>query len=61
MSTEEERERAELLPGALDLLILRALLLGAGHAVGKAIKFNSEDVLRVEVIALHRDQSVFNS
>ena len=60
MSTKEERERIELLQGTLDLLILRTLLLGPahGHAIAKAIEFNSEDVLQVEqgslYPALHR-------
>jgi transcriptional regulator len=60
MSTKEHNERVELLQGTLDLLILRTLLLGPahGHAVAKAIEFNSEDVLQVEqgslYPALHR-------
>src|SRR5438874_13289115 len=60
MSTEEERERIELLQGTLDLLILRTLLLGPahGHAIAKAIEFKSDDVLQVEqgslYPALHR-------
>ena len=60
MSTKEERGRTELLQGTLDLLILRTLLLGPvhGHAIAKAIEFNSEDVLQVEqgslYPALHR-------
>jgi len=60
MSTKEERTRIELLQGTLDLLILRTLLLGPrhGHAIAKAIEFNSEDVLQVEqgslYPALHR-------
>jgi PadR family transcriptional regulator PadR len=60
MSTKERKERVELLQGTLDLLILRTLLLGPahGHAVAKAIEFNSEDVLQVEqgslYPALHR-------
>jgi PadR family transcriptional regulator PadR len=60
MSSKEERERTELLQGTLDLLILRTLLLGPvhGHAIAKAIEFNSEDVLQVEqgslYPALHR-------
>jgi transcriptional regulator len=60
MSTKEQKERIELLQGTLDLLILRTLLLGAvhGHAIAKAIEFNSEDVLQVEqgslYPALHR-------
>ena len=54
------KERIELLKGTLDLLILRTLLLGPahGHAIAKAIEFNSDDVLQVEqgslYPALHR-------
>jgi PadR family transcriptional regulator, regulatory protein PadR len=60
MSTRERKERVELLQGTLDLLILRTLLMGPvhGHAVAKAIEFNSADVLQVEqgslYPALHR-------
>jgi PadR family transcriptional regulator PadR len=60
MSTKEQRERIELLQGTLDLLILRTLLPGPahGHAIAKAIEFDSDDVLRVEqgslYPALHR-------
>ena len=60
MSTKEHKERIELLQGTLDLLILRTLLLGPahGHAIAKAIEFNSDDVLQVEqgslYPALHR-------
>lgn len=60
MSTKEERGRIGLLQGTLDLLILRALMLGPvhGHAIAKAIEFNSDDVLQVEqgslYPALHR-------
>jgi PadR family transcriptional regulator PadR len=60
MSTKEQRERIELLQGTLDLLILRTLLRGPGHghAIAKAIEFNSDDVLQVEqgslYPALHR-------
>src|SRR5437879_10814407 len=60
MTTKEEKERLELLRGTLDLLILRTLLLGPahGHAIAKAIEFNSDDVLQVEqgslYPALHR-------
>ena len=60
MSTKEQQERIELLQGTLDLLILRTLLPGPahGHAIAKAIEFNSDDVLRVEqgslYPALHR-------
>src|SRR5882672_6211761 len=60
MSTKEQADRMELLQGTLDLLILRTLLLGPahGHAIAKAIEFNSDDVLQVEqgslYPALHR-------
>jgi transcriptional regulator len=60
MSTKEQREGIELLQGTLDLLILRTLLLGPihGHAIAKAIEFNSGAVLQVEqgslCPALHR-------
>jgi transcriptional regulator len=60
MSTKEQKERTALLQGTLDLLILRTLLLGPahGHAIAKAIEFNSDDVLQVEqgslYPALHR-------
>jgi PadR family transcriptional regulator, regulatory protein PadR len=60
MSTQEQKQRVELLQGTLDLLILRTLLLGPahGHAIAKAIEFKSDDVLQVEqgslYPALHR-------
>src|SRR5260370_2482588 len=60
MCTKEQADRIELLQGTLDLLILRTLLLGPahGHAIAKAIEFNSDDVLQVEqgslYPALHR-------
>ncbi len=60
MSTRAQTRRIELLQGTLDLLILRTLLLGPthGHAIAKAIEFNSDDVLQVEqgslYPALHR-------
>jgi len=60
MSTKDRTGHIELLQGTLDLLILRTLLLGPahGHAIAKAIEFNSEDVLQVEqgslYPALHR-------
>src|SRR5262245_57188646 len=59
MSTKRE-EHIELLKGTLQQRILRTLLLGPthGHAIAKAIEFNSDDVLRVEqgslYPALHR-------
>lgn len=60
MSTKEQKERIALLQGTLDLLILRTLLLGPahGHAITKAIEYNSDEVLQVEqgslYPALHR-------
>jgi PadR family transcriptional regulator, regulatory protein PadR len=60
MSTKRQKERTAMLQGTLDPLILRRLFLGPahGHATGKAIEFNSEDVLQVEqwspYPALHR-------
>jgi transcriptional regulator len=60
MSTKKRNERVELLQGTLDLLILRTLLLGPahGHAIAKAIEFNSDEVLQIEqgslYPALHR-------
>jgi PadR family transcriptional regulator PadR len=44
------RSRAAILPGTLDLLILRTLLLGPrhGHGISKHIRQTSEDVLQVE-------------
>ena len=55
MSTKEQEERVELLQGTLDLLILRTLVLGPahGHAIAKAIEFNSNDVLQVEQGSLY--------
>jgi PadR family transcriptional regulator, regulatory protein PadR len=60
MSTKEQKQRIELLQGTLDLLILRTLLRGPvhGHAIAKAIEFDSDAVLQVEqgslYPALHR-------
>jgi len=60
MSTEDEKERVEILQGTLDMLILRTLLAGPahGHTIAHAIERGSEDVLQVEqgslYPALHR-------
>jgi transcriptional regulator len=42
--------RDELLPGTLDLLILRTLIWGPvhGHGIAKSIEHMSEDVLRID-------------
>ena len=44
------RARRAILPGTLDLLILRTLRLGRvhGHGIGKHIRQTSDDVLHVE-------------
>ena len=57
---KERSERRELLPGTLDMLVLRTLVLGAahGHEIAKHIQRISDQVLQVEhgslYPALHR-------
>jgi PadR family transcriptional regulator PadR len=57
---KEPQDRAVLLQGTLDMLILRTLLLGPahGHHIAKHIQRTTEDVLQVEhgslYPALHR-------
>ena len=55
MSMREPKRHVELLQGTLDVLVLRTLLLGPGHghAIAKAIRCNSGDVLRVEEGSLY--------
>jgi len=55
MSTQEARERLELLQGTLDLLILRTLIFGPQHGQGiaRAIHLASEEELLVEHGALY--------
>ena len=55
MSTQEARERLELLQGTLDLLILRTLIFGSQHGQGiaRAILQTSEEELLVEHGALY--------
>jgi transcriptional regulator len=50
-----DTSRIELLPGTLELLILRTLLFGSshGHAVAQQIRRTSEDVLQVETGSLY--------
>ncbi|HKV25316.1 MAG TPA: PadR family transcriptional regulator [Candidatus Acidoferrum sp.] len=55
MSTQEEKDRLELLQGTLDLLILRTLIYGPQHGQGiaRAIQQSSEEELLVEHGALY--------
>src|SRR5262244_662340 len=55
MSTQEARERLELLQGTLDLLILRTLIFGSQHGQGiaRAIQQESDQELLVEHGALY--------
>src|SRR5713101_6552993 len=54
-STQDARERLELLQGTLDLLILRTLIFGSQHGQGiaRAIQETSEKELLVEHGALY--------
>jgi len=55
MSTQDEKERLELLQGTLDLLILRTLIFGPQHGQGIALAIlqTSEQELLVEHGALY--------
>jgi transcriptional regulator len=55
MSTQEDREKLELLQGTLDLLILRTLIFGPRHGQGiaRAIQETSDEELLVEHGALY--------
>jgi PadR family transcriptional regulator, regulatory protein PadR len=55
MSTQDPKERLELLQGTLDLLILRILIFGSQHGQGiaRAIQQTSEEELLVEHGALY--------
>jgi transcriptional regulator len=48
--TRPATERNDLLPGTLDLLILRTLVWGPvhGHGIAKSIERISDDVLRID-------------
>ena len=50
MTTQDRRERDQILQGTLDLLILRTLLLGTHHGQGiaRAIQASSGDALLVD-------------
>src|SRR5438046_8649797 len=55
MSTQEIKDRLELLQGTLDLLILRTLIFGSQHGQGiaRAIQQTSDEELLVEHGALY--------
>jgi PadR family transcriptional regulator PadR len=55
MTTQDARQRLELLQGTLDLLILRRLIFGAQHGQGiaRAIQQTSDEELLVEHGALY--------
>src|SRR5262250_555575 len=55
MSTQDDKERLELLQGTLDLLILRTLIFGSQHGQGiaRAIQQRSDQELLVEHGALY--------
>src|SRR6266581_1513492 len=55
MSTQEIKDRLELLQGTLDLLILRTLIFGPHHGQGiaRAIQQTSDEELLVEHGALY--------
>src|SRR5712671_2745340 len=55
MSTQDARERLELLQGTLDLLILRTLLFGSQHGQGiaRAIQQHSEGTFLVDHSSLY--------
>jgi transcriptional regulator len=55
MSTQDGRERLELLQGTLDLLILRTLIFGPQHGQGiaRAIQQTSDEELLIEHGALY--------
>src|SRR6202790_2286691 len=55
MSTQDAKERLELLQGTLDLLILRTLIFGSQHGQGiaRAIQQTSQEELLVEHGALY--------
>jgi transcriptional regulator len=55
MSTQDAKQRLELLQGTLDLLILRTLIFGSQHGQGiaRAIQDTSEKELLIEHGALY--------
>ena len=55
MGEARQKQAGELLPGTLDLLILKTVSRGPAHgyAIARSIQQSSEDVLRVEEGALY--------
>jgi len=55
MAKPADEQRLELLQGTLDMLILRTLLWGPehGHGIGRAIRAQSDDLLKVETGSLY--------
>jgi PadR family transcriptional regulator PadR len=55
MGDEKYGLRGDLVPGTLDMLILKALTSGAmhGYAIAEFIQHSSDDILRVEEGALY--------
>src|SRR2546430_9047487 len=55
MAKHSDEERLELLQGTLDMLILRTLQWGPqhGHGIGRAIRSQSDDLLKVETGSLY--------
>jgi PadR family transcriptional regulator len=55
MAKRSDDERLELLQGTLDMLILRTLQWGPqhGHGIGRAIRSQSDDLLKVETGSLY--------
>src|SRR5437870_12820232 len=58
--TNESSQRIQLMPGTLDMLILRTLMFGPahGHQIAKHIQRTTDDILQIEhgslYPALHR-------
>jgi transcriptional regulator len=55
LQSDRTAARPDLLPGTLDMLILRTLQWGAqhGYAIGQTIRAQSSDVLQVEAGSLY--------